>query len=252
MSGLHKLEFRTPENLVFSLTLAGPAIRFVAWLIDMLVIAAAASVAGRVLTVLSMFSEDLAGAALTLAYFIVSIGYGMAMEWFNGGQTLGKRVMRLRVLDAQGLRLRGYQVVIRNLFRFLDMLPAGYLVGGAACLLSRRCQRLGDMAANTIVVRNADPGRPDLEKVAAGKFNSFLAYRHLGARLRQQVGADEAAVAFQALLRRDELGDAERVELFRGLKDHFAALVPFPAEAGEGLPDEQYVRNVVDILFRRG
>ncbi len=246
----HTAEFRTPENLVFSVTLAGPAIRFVAWLIDMLVIAAAASLFGRMLTLLSVFSEDIAGAVLTLTYFAVSVGYGMAMEWFNHGQTLGKRVMRLRVLDSQGLRLRGYQVVIRNLFRFLDMLPAGYLVGGAACLLTRRCQRLGDMAANTIVIRNAEPGRPDLAKVAAGKFNSFLGYRHLGARLRQQVEAGEAAIAFQALLRRDELGDAERVALFRELKEHFAALAPFPPEAVEGIPDEQYVRNVVDILYR--
>jgi uncharacterized RDD family membrane protein YckC len=246
----HTVTFRTPENLEFSLTLAGPAIRFVAWLIDMLIISAASSIAAKIMTALSIFNEDLAGAILTLTYFGISVGYGMAMEWYFGGQTVGKRLMRLRVLDAQGLRLRGYQVVIRNLFRFLDMLPVAYLAGGAASLISRRCQRLGDMAANTIVVRNPDPGRPDLEKVVAGKFNSFLAYRHLGARLRQQVSPAEAGIAFQALLRRDELEDAERVRLFRALKEHFAVKTPFPAEASEGLPDEQYVRNVVDILFR--
>ncbi len=247
---VHTVTFRTPENLEFSQNLAGPAIRFVAWMIDMLIISAASSFVGKILTVLSAFSEDFAGAVFTLTYFAISIGYAMAMEWFSGGQTVGKRLLRLRVLDAQGLRLQGYQVVIRNLFRFLDMLPAAYLVGGIACLASSRCQRLGDMAANTIVIRNPDPGRPDLEKVVAGKFNSFLAYRHLGARLRQQVTPAEAAIAFQALLRRDEFGDVERIALFRKLKEHFAAKTPFPAEAGEGLPDEQYVRNVVDILYR--
>ncbi|MEO7425889.1 MAG: RDD family protein [Fibrobacteria bacterium] len=246
----HRAVFRTPENLEFSLVLAGPAIRFLAWLIDLLVIAAAASLASKILAALSLFSQDLAAAALTLAYFGMSVGYGIAMEWYYAGQTLGKRLLRLRVLDAQGLRLRGYQVVIRNLFRFLDMLPACYLVGGTACLLSDKCQRLGDMAAGTIVVRNPDPGKPDLEKVVAGKFNSFRNYRHLGARLRQQVGPVEAGIAFQALLRRDEVDDAERIELFRRLKEHFAAKIPFPPEATEGLPDEQYVRNVVDILFR--
>ncbi|HKP94368.1 MAG TPA: RDD family protein [Fibrobacteria bacterium] len=246
----HTVTFRTPENLEFSLALAGPSIRFVAWLVDMTVIGAVSSLAAKVLAGFSLFSRDLAAAALTLAYFGISVGYGMAMEWFCGGQTLGKRLMRLRVLDAQGLRLRGYQVVIRNLFRFLDMLPAAYLVGGAASLLSRRCQRLGDVAANTIVIRNPDPGRPDLEKVVAGKFNSFLGYRHLSARLRRQISPAEAGLAFQALLRRDELEDAERVDLFKRLKEHFASRTPFPPEAADGLPDEQYVRNVVDILYR--
>jgi uncharacterized RDD family membrane protein YckC len=246
----HTVVFRTPENLEFSMTLAGPAIRFVAFLIDFVAIAGLSSVAAKILSLLSVFSLDIAGAALTLSYFGISVGYGMAMEWFSAGQTLGKRVMRLRVLDAQGLRLRGYQVVIRNLFRFLDMMPATYLVGGTACLLSPRCQRLGDMAANTIVVRNPDPGKPDLEKVAPGKFNSLLAYRHLGARLRQHVSPAEAGLAFEALLRRDEFGEAERVALFKRLKEHFASKAPFPPEAVEGLPDEQYIRNVVDILYR--
>jgi uncharacterized RDD family membrane protein YckC len=249
-SDAHTVAFRTPENLEFSLTLAGPAIRFVAWLVDMLAIAAASSLAAKILAGIGLFSQDAAAAAMTLAYFGISVGYGMAMEWFYGGQTLGKRLLRLRVLDAQGLRLRGHQVVIRNLFRFLDMLPAAYLAGGVACLFSARCQRLGDMAANTIVIRNPDPGKPDLEKVAAGKFNSFRSYRHLGARLRQQVSPAEAGLAFQALLRRDELEDTQRVDLFKRLREHFAAKAPFPPEAAEGLPDEQYVRNVVDILYR--
>ena len=215
------------------------------------VIAAATSVAGRLLAAASLFGEDFAAAVLTLAYFGISVGYGMLMEWLNGGQTLGKKVLRLRVLDARGLKLQPHQAVIRNLFRFLDMLPAGYLVGGAACLFSPKCQRLGDMAAGTIVVRTPDPGRPDLAKAAPGRFNSLLAYRHLGARLRQQVSPAEAALAMDALLRRDELEDADRARIFRGLREHFAGKAHFPPEAVEGIPDEQYVRNVVDILYRR-
>lgn len=248
----HTLEIRTPENLAFPLILAGPAARFAAWLVDMCVIAAAASVAARALAALSWFGADLAAAVLTLAYFAVSVLYGMLMEWLAGGQTLGKRVLRIRVLDGRGLRLRPHQAVIRNLFRFLDMLPAGYLVGGTACLLSRRCQRLGDMAAGTLVVRAPDPGIPDPSRAAPGRFNSLLAFRHLGARLRQQVSPAEAALAMDALLRRDELEATHRARIFRELREHFDAKAHFPPEASEGLPDEQYVRNVVEILYRRG
>jgi uncharacterized RDD family membrane protein YckC len=245
-----RVTFRTPEHLRFSLDLAGPSVRFIACLIDLGVISVTNSILASVLGILGAFSQNLAGAVITILYFAVSVGYAMVMEWFYRGQTVGKRLMRLRVLDAQGLRLRPWQVILRNLFRPLDLLPAFYLVGGIACLLSPKGQRLGDRVAGTIVVRNPDPGRPDLEKVLAGKFNSFLAYRHLAARLRQQVSPQEASLAFQALLRRDEFGDADRVTLFADLKSCFAERVPFPQEVVEGLPDEQYIRNVVEILYR--
>jgi hypothetical protein len=140
--------------------------------------------------------------------------------------------------------------VIRNLLRFVDSLPGIYLVGGLASLLNRRAQRLGDFAANTIVVRHPKIADPDLDQLLAGKFNSFRRYPHLEARLRQRVSPKEAAVALQALLRRDELEPAPRVELFEELAGLFRAKVEFPQEATDGLSDEQYVRNVVDIVFR--
>ncbi len=142
------------------------------------------------------------------------------------------------------------QIVIRNLLRFVDMLPAFYLVGGIACLASRRAQRLGDFAANTIVVHNPKIQEPDLDQLLAGKFNSLREYPHLAARLHQRVSAGEARVALQALIRRDELNAQARVELFGEIAAHFRSLVEFPPEATEGITDEQYVRNVVDILFR--
>ena len=75
-------------------------------------------------------------------------------EWRWRGQTIGKRLLRLRVVDAEGMRLQFNQIVTRNLLRFVDSLPAFYFVGGLACWLSPKCQRLGDIAANTIVIRN--------------------------------------------------------------------------------------------------
>jgi hypothetical protein len=129
-------------------------------------------------------------------------------------------------------------------------LPAFYFVGGVTCWLNSKCQRLGDVAANTIVIRNPRITEPDLDQLLAGKYNSLRAYPHLAARLRQRVTPAEAGVALQALLRRDEFDPYARIELFAELAAHFRAKVDFPAEAIEGIADEQYLRNVVDVVYR--
>ena len=158
--------------------------------------------------------------------------------------------MGIRVVDASGLGLQLHQVVMRNLLRFVDSLPLFYLVGGIAILLNRSLQRLGDLAANTVVVRVDRAPEPDLEQLFAGKFNSLRKHPHLVARLRQKVSAVEAATALQAVVRRGELEDGPRVELFRELAEHFRGRVEFPPDTVEGIADEQYVRNVVDVLYR--
>ena len=250
MARTNTLQIRTPEGIIFSQLLAGPMSRFLGWLIDLFFVLTLASLISGVLALLHLFSFGLAEAASLLIQFILMIGYGIYCEWFWRGQTLGKRMMRLRVVDAQGLRLKFSQVVIRNLLRFVDMLPLFYLVGGVACAVSRRAQRLGDLAANTIVVRIPKVAEPNLDQIMAGKFNSLRSYPHLEARLRQRVSAQEAALALQSLLRRDLLDPAARVELFSQVAEHFRAKVPFPPEAIEGITDEQYVRNIVDSLYR--
>ena len=249
-SKTNTLLIQTPEGIIFSLLLAGPVTRFLAWALDIACVSALCMAAGSALGLLGLVSADFARAIIVLAYFVIQVGYGIVMEWFWRGQTLGKRLLRLRVMDAQGLRLQFSQIVIRNLLRFVDMLPAFYLVGGIACLASRRAQRLGDFAANTIVIRNPKVKEPDLDQLLAGKYNSLREYPHLGGRLQQRVSPTEARVALQALLRRDELDAQARVELFEEIAAHFRSLVDFPPEAIEGITDEQYVRNVADILFR--
>jgi uncharacterized RDD family membrane protein YckC len=241
---------RTPEGITFAQTVASPMSRFLAWGVDCGIILGLSWATGMVLGLLGLISPDLAQALMALAYFVISIGYGILLEWIWRGQTIGKRVLRLRVVDAEGLRLQINQVVIRNLLRFVDMLPAFYLIGGLACVLSRRYQRLGDVAANTVVVRSPKLSEPDLDQLLAGKYNSLREHPHLEARLRQRVSPAEAAIAMRALLRRDGLDPAARVELFGELTGYFRSLVTFPAEAIEGMPDEQYVRNVVDVLYR--
>jgi hypothetical protein len=89
-----------------------------------------------------------------------------------------------------------------------------------------------------------------LDQLLSGKFNSLREYPHLEARLRQRVSPEEARLALQSLLRRDQLELQARLDLFEPLAAHLRSLVVFPPEACEGITAEQYVRNVVDILFR--
>jgi uncharacterized RDD family membrane protein YckC len=244
------LQISTPEGIVFSQLLAGPVIRFVAWLVDLMCISILVMILNIGMGLLFLVSSNLAMAVATLGYFVISVGYGIACEWRWRGQTIGKRLFRLRVVDAEGLRLQFDQIVTRNLLRFVDSLPLFYLVGGLVCWFSPRCQRLGDLAANTIVIRSPRIAEPDLEQLLSGKFNSLRQYSHLAARLRQRVSPEEGAIALQALLRREQFEPATRVELFGELAAHFQAKVQFPAEATDGVTDEQYVRNVVDVIYR--
>jgi uncharacterized RDD family membrane protein YckC len=244
------LIIRTPEGIVFSQLLAGPVTRFIACFIDQLCIHAALTLLTMLLGLLMVLSINLAAAFYVIGYFAVSIGYGIFFEWVWRGQTVGKRLLRLRVMDVEGMRLQFNQIVVRNLLRFVDSLPAFYFVGGVTCWLNSKNQRLGDIAANTIVVRNPRVAEPDLDQVLAGKFNSLRQFPHLAARLRQNVTPAEADIALQSLLRREEFDPVSRVELFGELAAHFHAKVEFPAEATDGVADEQFLRNVVDVIYR--
>lgn len=247
---MNVLQIKTPEGVVFSQIIASPVIRFAAWFVDSMVISGIIGVLNSILMMTALVSLDFAIALNTVAYFVVSIGYGIACEWAWRGQTVGKKFFRLRVVDAEGLRLQVNQVVIRNLLRFVDALPFCYLVGGSVCWISRLNQRLGDIAANTMVIRHPKVQQPDLDQLLPDKFNSLRSYPHLEGRLRQQINPAEAAIALRALLRRDDFADDARIQLFATLADYFRDKVAFPPEATDGMSDERYLRNVVDILYR--
>jgi uncharacterized RDD family membrane protein YckC len=247
----HQLTIRTPEGVTFNLVLAGPISRSLAWLVDAVAIAAAAMGLFSVLNALGKLNADISSAIFLVAMFVVNLGYAMVLEWFWNGQTLGKRLLGLRVMDVRGLRLQPYQIIIRNLLRAVDSLPAAYLLGGLTSLFNRYAQRLGDLAANTIVIRERRVVEPDLDVILEKEhYNSLRDYPHLAARLRQQAAPEEAELALQALMRRDALTPEARVALFEELAAHLRQKVTFPREALEGVSDEQYVRNVVDVLFK--
>ncbi len=246
------LVLRTPEGVVFALPLAGPVSRLLAVAVDLACVSAVLTLLQVGFMALGLLALDVARALWILTSFAISIGYAIATEWFWRGQTLGKRLLHLRVIDAGGLRLQLSQVVLRNLLRAVDTLPVPgfYFVGGVTMLLTRRAQRLGDLAANTIVVRAPRPAEPDLEQLLAGRYNSLRELPHLAARLRQKVSPQAGAVALQALVRREELEPMARVALFADLASGFRALVHYPPEVADALTDEQYVRNIVDIVYR--
>ena len=200
---------------------------------------------------MQIISADAAQTAITVLYFAISLLYGILTEWLWKGQTIGKRLLGLRVVEANGLRLRPSQIVIRNLMRFVDLLPGLYLVGGVCSVLSARRQRLGDIAAGTIVIRILERTQPDVDQLLGRKFNSLAEVRHLAARLRQKVSPEVAHLCLEAILRRDQIQPAARLVLFREYAGYLKTLVPYPAEIIEQLTDEQYVANVVDVLFRR-
>ena len=243
------LRIETPEGVVFSMQLATPVLRGLAWSVDVAVILAASFVIGKASRALAILGADWANALAGLLYFVASMAYGMALEWYWRGQTLGKRLFNLRVVDAQGLRLRPAQVVLRNLLRAIDMLPMAYLVGAVACMLSRRGQRLGDVAANTVVVREAKLLEPDVELIAPAKYNSLLAFPHRAARLRSRADPQAVRIAMTALAFREGYQPRARVELFGELAGYFRPLVEFPEAAVEGLTDEQYVRSAVRAIY---
>jgi len=247
-----RLSIETPEGVIFAFDLATPVTRALAWAVDCVAIGAASYFIGEICQLLKFVSADVAGGITAVAYFVISIGYAIVLEWRWRGQSIGKRLFGLRVIDIHGLRLQLPQIAIRNLLRLVDMLPLLYLVGGLCSVLSRNGQRLGDMAANTVVTRERKLVAPDLEQIAPAKYNSLLAQPHLAARLRNRVSPEAAALAVRAVTLRDGYDPLARIRLFRELTAHFRSLVEFPAEAVENLTDEQYVRSVLRVIYGGG
>jgi uncharacterized RDD family membrane protein YckC len=248
----NSLTIETPEGVVFSYELATPVTRALAWAVDAAVIGAASMTAASVSQTANLLSPDWAKALGVALYFAISTGYGIVLEWRWRGQTLGKRLLGLRVIDAQGLRLQLPQIALRNLLRAVDALPLCYLVGGAASLVSRYGQRLGDLAANTVVAHERRRQAPDLDQIAPARYNSLLAYPQLAARLRSLASPDAVGIAVRAIAQRDGYAPAARMQLFRELAGYFRSLAQFPEAAVEGLTDEQYVRSALRVIYGAG
>lgn len=101
------------------------------------------------------------------------------------------------------------------------------------------------------MIRELKIAQPEIGEILDNIENSFSTMPHLEARLRQNTIPDDARLALDAVLRRNELETRERLKVFGEIADYFREIAEFPEEITLGLSDEQYVRNVVDSLYRR-
>ncbi len=142
----------TPEGIELTLRLAGPVPRAMAWAIDLAIRVALLML---VATVVLQFGQAGLGVLLLAAFFVE----WLLPAWFEAswrGQTPGKRAMGLVVLNDDGTPVRWPGALTRNLLRAVDFLPMLYGIGLLAMLMSRDFKRLGDLAAGTVVVYQAE------------------------------------------------------------------------------------------------
>jgi uncharacterized RDD family membrane protein YckC len=266
-----RLRIATPEGVPVDLVLAGVGSRFTATLIDLTF---------KVLLTLAVWLlasllGDLGIALTSVLGFAVYFGYDVAFEVLAGGRTPGKRWTGLRVLRDDGRPVDLLSSAIRNVVRLIDGLPLSYLPAMVSILLTERNQRLGDLAASTIVVReprkaasmsDAGLGADGLggarvpEPVGAVTFGGYGLPPGVGdlSPVRRTfatgdvldvsaVSADDLAAVRGFLDRRDELPPGVRGDLARRIA---AALAPRVGGAAAHLHDEDLIERVAQAKAR--
>ncbi len=235
----------TPEYVEFNFVLAGLMSRFLALLIDTVLSLLIATLGMVAVTLFSMVvrtagSEAVSGlgvASQFVIWFLVDWGYMVLLESVWSGQTVGKKVMGLRVIQETGVRVGLTQSLLRNLVRPLDKLPLFYFVGGCFALLSGTQQRLGDLLAGTIVVRERRLKLPARLERPEGDV-TLLADSDFQARV-SKLTQEEEALFFSAALRREEMGLEARLNLFSALARRLEEQLGFARPAH--LSDEKLV-----------
>ncbi len=149
------VEIESPEHVVFRHRVAGPARRAVADVIDLIVCYSPVVIAAVIVVIAGAADSDGAAHAgvglILLLVFAAQWVYFVVWEGVRG-TTPGKMALGLRVLTPEGRPIGFAASAIRNVLRAADMLPTAYLVGLGAMFATRRFQRLGDLAAGTMVV----------------------------------------------------------------------------------------------------
>ena len=138
----------TPEGVTLSLRVAGPPVRASAWMLDLLIMGVLQVILAVMLSLLGSVGEAL----LFLSLFAVGWFYAVGFELLNNGATPGKRVFVLQVVNDDGTPIDLASSVVRNFLRVADFLPFAFGAGLLSMTLSRDFQRLGDLAAGTLVI----------------------------------------------------------------------------------------------------
>ncbi len=145
------VRIETPENVLLSYQLAGPAIRCAAYLVDLLLRLVAMWVLVIILTLTASALPGMSMGLILVLMFVNEWGYFTICETFFRGKSLGKHAFGLRVIHDKGYPITFWASALRNLVRAVDAVVL-YGIGLVTILLSPRLQRLGDLAARTIVI----------------------------------------------------------------------------------------------------
>ena len=158
-------------------------------------------------------------AILIIAIFIVFAAYFILFEWLWNGQTPGKRLLKLRVIREDGRPLTLWEAVARNLLRICDAIPGFvlpvYSVGLIAIFLSDRDQRLGDIFAGTVVIRERTDEAPTFADTFSNPV-SDIAFSRVQKRIETNANVsnlteNEVEVVESFLRRRWDLTERQRL-----------------------------------------
>ena len=214
LDGEERLE--TPERVDLAIDLAGVGSRGLACFVDTLILTAFivvlvlfVALAVRALGVWALVAGILGAFVVQWLYFAVN-------EAMRDGQTPGKRLLGIRVQRIGGYPIGWSEALIRNFLRIIDGL-LGYSVGIAVMLLTPRSQRLGDLAAGTVVVRERALGAVGLATIGYTEG----AARSAGAAGGPELTGAEFEMLHDFLARRDEFAPASRTRIARMMSEAF-------------------------------
>jgi uncharacterized RDD family membrane protein YckC len=174
-----QLSIDTPELVDIEMPLGGIGSRFIAILVDSLILGFAFFILGVLAAIIvpalhlvGNVSANWAVGIILLIIFLLLWGYFVLFEAFSNGRTPGKRVAKIRVIHQSGRGINFVEALARNLVRFVDFLPSFYAIGIVVIFLSRRNQRLGDLVAGTLVVRDREVDSPHWGESASRTFSA--------------------------------------------------------------------------------
>jgi uncharacterized RDD family membrane protein YckC len=233
----------TPEHVEIHLDPAGLGSRFIALSVDFVIVLAASQiVAALAMTLLPVGAGVVVRALLML---VMSFGYHVYFEVWRQGQSPGKKMLRLRVVDGRGLPMGLEQSFVRNVVRVLDALPIGYAVGAMVSLIHPERRRLGDMVADTMVVNEPRGIAPERRITGARTFNSLRTPRVLRL-IRHRVTLEEREFLGQLCWRAATLDPQARFDLMREVGEFYRNRLDIEEQ---GLSGENLVRGLTAILY---
>jgi uncharacterized RDD family membrane protein YckC len=233
----------TPEHVQIRLQPAGLGSRFLALTLDALISLCLTVLVGTVLAV--ALPRAVAVPLIATVAFLITWGYHVYFETQHEGRSPGKRALRLRVVDGRGLPLTVAQSFVRSIVRVLDSLPVFYGVGGLACLLDRHHRRLGDVAADTVVVAEGRAWEPDAAMALAPEYNSLRTPRVMRL-VRRRVSLEEREFLATLVRRSADLEERARFDLMEEAGEWFRQRLELRELP---LGGEQIVRGLAAVLF---